>query len=55
MKHLKHVISPVADFELVQLQEKLRETEMVMENIVSNVQRSPDRCLRMESRCERSI
>ncbi|XP_019750435.1 protein RIC-3b isoform X2 [Hippocampus comes] len=33
----------ITDFELVQLQEKLRETEMVMENIVSNVQRSPDR------------
>ncbi|XP_077423778.1 protein RIC-3b [Vanacampus margaritifer] len=32
----------ITDFELVQLQEKLRETEMVMENIVSNVHHSPD-------------
>ncbi|XP_061679301.1 protein RIC-3b [Syngnathoides biaculeatus] len=33
----------ITDFELVQLQEKLRETEMVMENIVSTAQHSPDR------------
>lgn len=32
-----------ADFELAQLQEKLRETELVMENIVSNTHHSPDR------------
>ncbi|XP_049579699.1 protein RIC-3b [Syngnathus scovelli] len=32
----------ITDFELVQLQEKLRETEMVMENIVSNVHQSSD-------------
>ncbi|XP_077373269.1 protein RIC-3b isoform X2 [Festucalex cinctus] len=32
----------ITDFELVQLQEKLRETEMVMENIVSNAHHSPD-------------
>lgn len=34
---------PPADFELAQLQEKLRETELVMENIVSNAHHSPDR------------
>ncbi|KAM7002408.1 protein RIC-3b [Tautogolabrus adspersus] len=33
----------ITDFELAQLQDRLRETEMVMENIVSNVQHSPDR------------
>ncbi|XP_062419035.1 protein RIC-3b [Pungitius pungitius] len=33
----------ISDFELVQLQDKLRETELVMENIVSNVNHSPDR------------
>ncbi|XP_031712962.1 protein RIC-3b [Anarrhichthys ocellatus] len=33
----------ITDFELAQLQEKLRETELVMENIVSNVNHSPDR------------
>ncbi|XP_042352391.1 protein RIC-3b [Plectropomus leopardus] len=33
----------ITDFELAQLQEKLRETELVMENIVSNAQHSPDR------------
>lgn len=33
----------LADFELAQLQEKLRETELVMENIVSNTHHSPDR------------
>lgn len=32
-----------ADFELTQLQEKLRETELVMENIVSSAHHSPDR------------
>lgn len=32
-----------ADFELAQLQEKLRETELVMENIVSNAHHSPER------------
>lgn len=32
-----------ADFELDQLQEKLRETELVMEKIVSNAHHSPDR------------
>lgn len=32
-----------ADFELAQLQEKLRETELVMENIVSSAHHSPDR------------
>lgn len=35
--------SHAADFELAQLQEKLRETELVMENIVSNAHHSPDR------------
>ncbi|XP_058501502.1 protein RIC-3b [Solea solea] len=33
----------ITDFELTQLQEKLRETELVMENIVSNAHHSPDR------------
>uniref|UniRef100_A0A8C3G813 Uncharacterized protein n=1 Tax=Cyclopterus lumpus TaxID=8103 RepID=A0A8C3G813_CYCLU len=33
----------ISDFELAQLQDKLRETELVMENIVSNVNHSPDR------------
>ncbi|XP_068579307.1 protein RIC-3b [Cebidichthys violaceus] len=33
----------ITDFELAQLQEKLRETELVMENIVSDVNHSPDR------------
>ncbi|XP_040019335.2 protein RIC-3b isoform X1 [Gasterosteus aculeatus] len=33
----------ISDFELVQLQDKLRETELVMEKIVSNVNHSPDR------------
>ncbi|XP_041652050.1 protein RIC-3b [Cheilinus undulatus] len=33
----------ITDFELAQLQDKLRETELVMENIVSNVHSSPDR------------
>ncbi|XP_068169727.1 protein RIC-3b [Antennarius striatus] len=33
----------ITDFELAQLQEKLRETEMVMENIVSSAHHSPDR------------
>uniref|UniRef100_UPI0037E714A8 protein RIC-3b n=1 Tax=Semicossyphus pulcher TaxID=241346 RepID=UPI0037E714A8 len=33
----------ITDFELAQLQEKLRETELVMENIVSNTHHSPDR------------
>ncbi|XP_077566792.1 protein RIC-3b isoform X2 [Stigmatopora nigra] len=33
----------ITDFELLQLQEKLRETEMAMENIVSKAHRSPDR------------
>ncbi|XP_040895095.1 protein RIC-3b isoform X2 [Toxotes jaculatrix] len=32
----------ITDFELAQLQEKLRETELVMENIVSNAHHSPD-------------
>uniref|UniRef100_A0A667X632 RIC3 acetylcholine receptor chaperone n=1 Tax=Myripristis murdjan TaxID=586833 RepID=A0A667X632_9TELE len=35
--------SPSADFELAQLQEKLKETELVMENIVSSASHSPDR------------
>ncbi|XP_061534313.1 protein RIC-3b [Phycodurus eques] len=39
----KNTKRKITDFELVQLQEKLRETEMVMENIVSSAQRSPDR------------
>lgn len=34
---------PPADYELAQLQEKLRETEMVMENIVSSAHHSTDR------------
>lgn len=34
---------PPADYELAQLQEKLRETELVMEKIVSSVHHSPDR------------
>ncbi|CAJ1055939.1 protein RIC-3b [Xyrichtys novacula] len=33
----------ITDFELAQLQEKLQETELMMENIVSNVHHSPDR------------
>ncbi|XP_060892040.1 protein RIC-3b [Labrus mixtus] len=33
----------ITDFELAQLQDRLQETELVMENIVSNVQHSPDR------------
>ncbi|XP_075884745.1 protein RIC-3b isoform X2 [Nelusetta ayraudi] len=33
----------ITDFELTQLQEKLRETELVMENIVSSAHHSPDR------------
>lgn len=33
----------ITDFQLAQLQEKLRETEMVMEKIVSNAHHSPDR------------
>ncbi|XP_034735702.1 protein RIC-3b isoform X2 [Etheostoma cragini] len=33
----------ITDFELAQLQDKLRETEMVMENIVSNAHHSPGR------------
>ncbi|TWW76084.1 protein RIC-3b isoform X2 [Takifugu flavidus] len=33
----------ITDFELAQLQEKLRETELVMENIVSNAHHSADR------------
>ncbi|XP_061750461.1 protein RIC-3b [Nerophis ophidion] len=33
----------ITDFELTQLHEKLRETELVMENIVSNAQHSPER------------
>ncbi|XP_054476167.1 protein RIC-3b [Anoplopoma fimbria] len=33
----------ITDFELAQLQEKLKETELVMEKIVSNVNHSPDR------------
>ncbi|KAF7658216.1 hypothetical protein LDENG_00015700 [Lucifuga dentata] len=33
----------ITDFELTQLQEKLRETELVMEDIVSNAQHGPDR------------
>ncbi|XP_029379077.1 protein RIC-3b [Echeneis naucrates] len=33
----------ITDFQLAQLQEKLRETELVMENIVLNAHHSPDR------------
>ncbi|KAF6721544.1 Protein RIC-3 [Oryzias melastigma] len=33
----------ITDFELAQLQEKLRETELVMENLVSSAHHSPDR------------
>ncbi|XP_069018701.1 protein RIC-3b [Embiotoca jacksoni] len=33
----------ITDFQLAQLQEKLRETELVMENIVSTAHHSPDR------------
>ncbi|XP_057691549.1 protein RIC-3b [Corythoichthys intestinalis] len=33
----------ITDFELLQLQEKLRETEIAMENIVSKAHHSPDR------------
>uniref|UniRef100_A0A3Q1H8N8 Resistance to inhibitors of cholinesterase protein 3 N-terminal domain-containing protein n=1 Tax=Anabas testudineus TaxID=64144 RepID=A0A3Q1H8N8_ANATE len=33
----------ITDYELAQLQEKLRETELVMEKIVSNAHHSPDR------------
>lgn len=38
-----HSPSQTADFELAQLQERLRETELVMENIVSSAHHSPDR------------
>lgn len=47
------LLSPTsADFELAQLQERLRETEMVMENIVSNAHHSPDRWVSLPSETE---
>ncbi|KAM9377615.1 protein RIC-3b [Pholidichthys leucotaenia] len=41
--HSENMKRKITDFELAQLQEKLRETELVMENIVSNAHNSPDR------------
>ncbi|XP_028306371.1 protein RIC-3b [Gouania willdenowi] len=45
----------ITDFELAQLQEKLRETELVMENIVSNAQHSPDRVKGVTAHQEESL
>ncbi|KAE8296753.1 Protein RIC-3 Precursor [Larimichthys crocea] len=45
----------ITDFELAQLQEKLRETELVMENIVSNAHHSPDRAKRVTADQEESL
>ncbi|KAM4572385.1 protein RIC-3b [Odontesthes bonariensis] len=45
----------ITDFELAQLQEKLRETELVMENIVSNVHHSPDRAKGVTADQEESL
>ncbi|XP_068452635.1 protein RIC-3b [Clinocottus analis] len=45
----------ITDFELAQLQDKLRETELVMENIVSNVNHSPDRLTGVTADQEESL
>ncbi|XP_062246311.1 protein RIC-3b isoform X1 [Platichthys flesus] len=45
----------ITDFELSQLQEKLRETELVMENIVSNAQDSPSRVKGVMADQEKSL
>ncbi|KAM8861582.1 protein RIC-3b [Synchiropus picturatus] len=45
----------ITDFELLQLQEKLRQTELMMENIVSNVQHSPDRVVGVMADQEESL
>ncbi|XP_047453047.1 protein RIC-3b isoform X2 [Mugil cephalus] len=45
----------ITDFELAQLQEKLRETELVMENIVSNAHHSPDRLKAVTADQEESL
>ncbi|KAM3870103.1 protein RIC-3b [Diretmus argenteus] len=45
----------ITDFELTQLQEKLRETELVMENIVSNANHSPDWGKGVSSHQEQSL
>ncbi|MED6267255.1 hypothetical protein CHARACLAT_010369 [Characodon lateralis] len=45
----------ITDFELAQLQEKLRETELVMENIVSSAHHSPDRVAGVTADQEESL
>ncbi|XP_056138367.1 protein RIC-3b [Lampris incognitus] len=45
----------ITDFELAQLQEKLKETELVMENIVSNANHSPDRVKGVSADQEESL
>ncbi|XP_043980859.1 protein RIC-3b [Gambusia affinis] len=45
----------ITDFELAQLQEKLRETELVMENIVSGAHHSPDRVTGVTADQEESL
>uniref|UniRef100_A0A3B3X548 Resistance to inhibitors of cholinesterase protein 3 N-terminal domain-containing protein n=1 Tax=Poecilia mexicana TaxID=48701 RepID=A0A3B3X548_9TELE len=45
----------ITDFELAQLQEKLRETELVMENIVSSAHHSPDRVTGVTADQEESL
>uniref|UniRef100_A0A3Q2UN46 Uncharacterized protein n=1 Tax=Fundulus heteroclitus TaxID=8078 RepID=A0A3Q2UN46_FUNHE len=45
----------LSDFELAQLQEKLRETELVMENIVSSAHHSPDRVTGVTADQEESL
>ncbi|XP_036964212.1 protein RIC-3b [Acanthopagrus latus] len=45
----------ITDFELAQLQEKLRETELVMENIVSNAHHSPERLKGVSADQEESL
>ncbi|XP_054884589.1 protein RIC-3b [Poeciliopsis prolifica] len=45
----------ITDFELAQLQDKLRETELVMENIVSGAHHSPDRVTGVTADQEESL
>ncbi|XP_037538495.1 protein RIC-3b [Nematolebias whitei] len=45
----------ITDFELAQLQEKLRETELVMENIVSHAHHRPDRMAGVTADQEESL
>ncbi|XP_028287402.1 protein RIC-3b [Parambassis ranga] len=45
----------ITDFELAQLQEKLRETELMMETIVSNAHHSPDRVKGVTANQEESL